>query len=205
MIVVLVETDAEGVTEISLETVAFARSLAAEGGGITIRALVAGTLPVAAEEIQKQLGAHGVAEVHHVGGDAFDSYAGAAWAAALQEFYAATGSVVVLAAGSPRGNEVLAHLAARTGVPMAANVVSFSGLSPFMVTRQVVGGAVLEDMQLSQRPAILTVAGHSWTAEPAQEPVAATWHERTPEIAAADLVARVVSKAPKEEDLSGSL
>lgn len=205
MIVVLVETDAEGVTEISLETVAFARSLAAEGGGITIRALVAGTLPVAAEEIQKQLGAHGVAEVHHVGGDAFDSYAGAAWAAALQEFYAATGSVVVLAAGSPRGNEVLAHLAARTGVPMAANVVSFSGLSPFMVTRQVVGGAVLEDMQLSQRPAIFTVAGHSWTAEPAQEPVAATWHERTPEIAAADLVARVVSKAPKEEDLSGSL
>lgn len=205
MIVVLVETDADGVSEISLETVAFARSLAAEGGGIAIRAMVAGALPLPAEAIQQQLGAHGVAEVHHVTGDAFDSYAGAAWAAGLQELYAETGSVVVLAAGSPRGNEVLAHLAARVGVPMAANVVSFSGLAPFTVTRQVVGGAVLEEMQLGQRPAVFTVAGHSWTAEPAQAPVSASWHERTPEIAAADLVARVVSKAPKVEDLSGNL
>jgi len=205
MIVVLVETDADGVTEISLETVAFARSLAAEGGGIAIRAMVVGALPVPADAIRDQLGAHGVGEVHHVTGEAFDSYAGAAWAAALQELVAETGSVVALAAGSPRGNEVLAHLAARVGVPMAANVVSFSGLAPFVVTRQVVGGAVLEEMQLSQRPAVFTVAGHSWTAEPAPEPASAAWKERTPEIAPADLVARVVSKEVKGEDLSGSL
>ena len=45
------------------------------------------------------------------------------------------GAVVVTAAGTNRGNEVLAHLAARWDVPMAANVLSFAGLSPFTVTR----------------------------------------------------------------------
>ena len=53
-----------------------------------------------------------------------------------------------MAAGTDRGNEVLAHVAARAGVAMAANVLSFCGLSPFMVTRQVVGGAALEEMRL---------------------------------------------------------
>ena len=56
---------------------------------------------------------------------------------------------VVLAAGSPRGNEVLAHVAARSGVAMAANVVASSGRSTrCVVTRQVVGGAALEQMRL---------------------------------------------------------
>ena len=74
---------------------------------------------------------------------------------------AAAGSVVVMASGTPRGNEMLAHVAARLGVPMAANVISFGGLSPFVVTRQVVGGSVLEEMRLDQRPAVFTVAGHA--------------------------------------------
>ena len=44
---------------------------------------------------------------------------------------------------------------------MAANVVSFGGLAPFVVTRQVVGGAALEEMRLDERPAVFTVAGHA--------------------------------------------
>lgn len=208
MIIVLAETDAAaegGVTEISLETMAFARSLAAEGGGIVIRAVVFGELPIDAALISEQLGRHGAAEVHHLTGDGYAAYSGAAWAAGLADLQAQTGSVVVLAAGSPRGNEALAHLAARLDVPMAANVISFSGLAPFVVTRQVVGGAVLEEMQLAQRPALFTVAGHSWVAAPAETPGAATWQEHTPEVAAADLVARVVAKGEKAPDLSGSL
>jgi electron transfer flavoprotein alpha subunit len=202
MILLLLETDAEGVTEISLETVAFARSLASAGGGIAIRAVVVGEVP---DGVRDQLGRHGVAEVFHVTGEPFASYAGAAWAAALQELRERTGSVVVAAAGSPRGNEVIAHLAARLDVPMAANVVSFDGLAPFVVKRQVVGGAALEEMRLDVRPALFTVAGHSWTAEPAAEPVEAAWQEVTPEVAPADLVARVVATGAKEEDHSDAL
>ncbi len=92
--------------------------------------------------------AYGVRDVHHATGAAFDAYGGAAWASAVQSVRETAGAVVVTAAGTPRGMEVLAHLAARAGVAMAANVVSFGGLSPFSVTRQVVGGSVLEEMVL---------------------------------------------------------
>ncbi len=206
MILVLVETEDGSATEISLETLALARALSQEGGGIAIRALLVGALddPGARDGLAAELGAHGVAEVHQALGEAFDTYAGAAWAAAVQQARAATGSVVVTAAGSPRGNEVLAHLSARLDVAMAANVVSFVGLAPFVVTRQVVGGAALEEMRLDQRPAVFTVAGHSWiAAESGGAP--ATWHEFTPEVAPADLVARVVATGQKEVDHSDSL
>ncbi len=69
---------------------------------------------------------------------------------------------VVLAPGTPRGMEVLAHLAARLDVAMAANVVAVGDWpTPLVVTRQVSGGAVLEEMRLAERPALFTVAGHA--------------------------------------------
>ena len=110
-----------------------------------------------------------------------------------------------MAAGTSRGGEVLAHLAARAGVAMAANVLSFNGLAPFVVTRQVVGGQAVEEMQLSTRPTVFTVAGHAVEAAPAAQPAAATVVEHAPEVADADLVARVVSTEEPEPDLSGSL
>ena len=110
-----------------------------------------------------------------------------------------------MAAGTDRGMELMAHVAARAGVAMAANVISFSGLAPFVVTRQVAGGAAREEMVLNQRPAVFTVAGHALEATPATEPGPADVTEHTPEIDAADLVARVVSSEQPEEDLSGDL
>jgi len=202
MILLWLECDAAGVTDISLETVAFARSLAAAGGGIAIRAALIGDVPEAAQE---QLAAHGVNEVHHVSGPSYDAYSGAAWASALQDIRERTGCVVVAAAGSPRGNEVIAHLAARLDVPMAANVLSFSGLSPFEVTRQVAGGAALEEMRLARRPALFTVAGHAWVATPADTPTSPTWHEESPAVAEADLVARVSARGETKEEGPGAL
>jgi electron transfer flavoprotein alpha subunit len=199
---VLVETDASGAVEVSREAITFARSLAAEGGGVPIDAVVIGALP---DGLVEQLAAYGVREVHHATGDAFSAYSGAAWAAAVQAVQQVKNSVVVLAAGTPRGNEVLAHVAARADVAMAANVVSFAGLAPFVVTRQVVGGAALEEMALDDRPALFTVAGHAVEPVPADVPGAGTLVEVTPEVADADLVARVVSTEEPEPDQSGSL
>ena len=202
MILVLVETDASGAVEVSREAITFARSLAAEGGGVPIDAVVIGGVP---DGLVEQLAAYGVREVHHATGDAFSAYSGAAWAAAVQAVQQAKNSVVVLAAGTPRGNEVLAHVAARSDVAMAANVISFQGLAPFVVTRQVVGGAALEEMALDDRPALFTVAGHAVEPVPADVPGAATLVEVTPEVADADLVARVVATEEPEPDQSGSL
>lgn len=201
MILTLVETTPAGAAiEVSREALTFARSLSAAGGGVPVDAVVVGE---PSPELVATLAAYGVREVHALTGAAFDSFSGAAWAAGILAVRGS--SVVVLAAGTPRGNEVMAHVAARAGVAMAANVLSFSGLSPFVVTRQVVGGSALEEMRLSDRPAVFTVAGHAVEAVPAETPGAADVVVQTPEVAAADLVARVVSAEEPEPDLSGSL
>jgi electron transfer flavoprotein alpha subunit len=203
MILVLVEIEGGSPTEVSLETLAFARSLSQADGGSAIAAVVVGDVSDR-DALAAELGRHGASEVRHATGDAFSAYGGASWAAAAQAAVADTGATVVTAAGSPRGNEVLAHLAARLDVSMAANVTAFSELSPFTVTRQVLGGTALEEMRLSTKPALFTVAGHSWLAE-AVDGSPAAWQEFSPEVAEADLVARVHSTGVKEVDASGSL
>ena len=73
MILVFVETAADSATEVSLETVTFARSLAERPESTLagpVHALVVGALP---EKVADELGAYGVAEVHHAVGDAFSA------------------------------------------------------------------------------------------------------------------------------------
>src|SRR3954452_22303319 len=203
MILTLVEKTLDGVpVETSLEALTFARRLSAEGGGVPVDAVVIGEV---ADELRKELASYGVRTVHQVGGEAASAYAGAAWASAILSVREQSKSVVVLAAGTDRGNELMAHVAARAGVAMAANVLSFHGLAPFTVTRQVLGGAALEEMVLDQRPAVFSVAGHAVEAKPAETPGAADVVEVSAEIAVADLVARVVSTDEPETDESGGL
>ncbi|MCW2791662.1 MAG: Electron transfer flavoprotein subunit alpha, partial [Nocardioides sp.] len=65
MILVLVETDASGAVEVSLEAVTFARGLAAEGGGVAIDAVIVGAVACGTETLVEQLGSYGVRHVHH--------------------------------------------------------------------------------------------------------------------------------------------
>jgi electron transfer flavoprotein alpha subunit len=202
MILVYVETTPDGVHEVSLETIAFARGLAAAGGGVPIDAVVVGPVP---DGTAAELAAYGVRTVHHADSDDFDRFSGAATASAIGAARTAAASVVVMAGGTNRGNEVMARVATRLGVAMAANVVSFGGLAPFVVTRQVVGGAALEEMRLSQRPAVFTVAGHAVDPEPAPEPGPGTLQHLDVELAPGDLAVRVVSVEGTTDDESGSL
>ena len=96
-------------------------------------------------------------------------------------------------------------MAARAGVAMAANVLTFEGLSPFKVTRQVVGGAALEEMVLDQRPRCSPSPATPSRRRRPRRPGAADLVETSPEIAADDLVARVVSTEQVEADQSGGL
>jgi electron transfer flavoprotein alpha subunit len=202
MILVYVETTSDGVSEVSLETVSFARDLSAAGNGVPIDAVVVGMIPSGAAS---ELAAYGVRTVHHADSDDFDRFSGAATAKAVIAARQAAGSVVVMAGGTNRGNEVLARVATQLDVAMAANVVSFGGLSPFVVTRQVVGGAALEEMKLSRRPAVFTVAGHAVDPTPAPAPAAGAVLPLPVELSPADLAVRVVSVEHATDDDSGSL
>ncbi len=203
MILTLVETTPEGrPVEVSLEALTFARNLSTAGGGVPVDAVVIGTVT---EALRADLAAYGVRTVHEVTGDGVTAFSGAGWASAIVTARQAAGSVVVMAAGTDRGNELMAHVAARLGAGMAANVLSFSGLAPFVVTRQVAGGAAHEEMVLNQRPAVFTVAGHALEASPADSPGTAQVVAHSPVIAEADLVARVVESGQRQADQSGTL
>src|SRR5258705_13001531 len=96
--------------------------------------------------------------------DRLEEHAPEAWAPAIVELE----PEVVVAAGTDRGHEVLAHAAARLGVPLAANVVEakVDGDS-LQLTRQRWGGSLLEEARLSGTPKLLTVAPHAVESKPA--------------------------------------
>jgi electron transfer flavoprotein alpha subunit len=107
--------------------------------------------------------ARGLGDVRVVSADG--PYAPAAWAAAIVE--AAGGADAIVAAGSDRGNELLAHVAARLDQPFAANVTAIDG---DVVTRIRWGGSLLEEAHLHGTPQILTVAPHTQAASNAVPP-----------------------------------
>ncbi len=198
MIVVLVETDESGASVVSQEALTFVRTIP----GAEVHAVVVGG---ADDALQAQLGDYGVTAIHCLVGDSLAAYAAAAWAAALVEVATTTSASVVVAAGSPRGNEILAHVATRLDVAMAANVVAVDAVEPLVVSRQVVGGAALEEMRLGDAVAVFTVAGHAVDPEPAPTATQPDVLQVEPIVSTDDLRARVVRTEEREGVDTGSL
>jgi electron transfer flavoprotein alpha subunit len=114
-----------------------------------------------------------------------DGYAPQAWARAI----AGLNPTTVIAAGTDRGNEVLAHAAVMLDGVFAANVVKAGGDE---VTRQRWGGSLLEEARLHGDVKLMTVAPHTVEIEEvAGEPAVETF---TPDLEDADLIARVVER-----------
>jgi electron transfer flavoprotein alpha subunit len=87
-------------------------------------------------------------------------YAPAKWA----ELLAQRQADVLLAPGTDRGNEVLAHLAAQLDQPMAANCTALTLGTPAHLTRVRWGGSLLEEAKLHGSPVLATVAPHAVAA-----------------------------------------
>jgi electron transfer flavoprotein alpha subunit len=173
----LVEVDGDAVADASLRALTLARDLP---GGLA--AVTFADPPLA------ELAAYGVADVYVVSG--IDGYAPQAWARALGGLLggldgpgdaAAAVPPAVVAAGTDRGNEVLAHLGAITGLPMAANctAVSASPDGALAVVRQRWGGLLLEEAVLEA---------------PAAVPGAAAAHLVSPSLHAGDLAVRAAEE-----------
>jgi electron transfer flavoprotein alpha subunit len=128
-----------------------------------------------------------VAVAHVAEDERLDAYAPAAWAHCLTELVARRSPNRVLAAGTERGNEVLAHVGARLDLPFAANCISLDGDT---VTRLRWGGSLMEQARIHGSPALISVAPHALPAvaldgAPAVEPFA-------PALDESDLLVRVV-------------
>ena len=125
--------------------------------------------------------------------EAGDAYAPGAWAAAIVQLVEKHSPDAVVAAASDRGQEAMAHAAARLDLPLAANCVSAQPGEqpgdPWRVVRQRWGGSLLEEATLTGPVKLLTVAQH---VVEAAEPVPV--EPFSPELSEADLVVRVVRR-----------
>jgi electron transfer flavoprotein alpha subunit len=95
-----------------------------------------------------------------------DGYAAAAWAQTIAELVTQRGATAVVAPGSDRGNEVLAHVGAKLELPMAANCTSVTAGQPAMVVRQRWGGTLLEEAEVHGSPLLVTCAPHAVAPAP---------------------------------------
>ena len=185
------------VDRLSLEMLALGRRLA-EATGATLEAALSGA---GAEPAAAELGRHGVTTAHLIAHPGLDAYAPAALAASLEQIASTTSATAVLAPGSERGTEVLAHLGARTGQPMAANVTEVVPGERWRVTRQRWAGSLLEEAWLDGSPHLLTVAAHAVApGEPDMTAAPAGIRAMTPTLSDRDLRVRVTAHVPSASD-----
>ena len=157
----LVERDGSGAADVSLRALTLARQLAESAGGEVAAVLFAGPAEPdqdAAGAAARQLAASGVGVAYVV--EAGAGYAPAAWARGLAELAVSAAAAAAVAAATDRGSEVLAHLGAITGQPVAASCVAARWVAPgdCQLTRQRWAGSLLEDATLEAELALLTVA-----------------------------------------------
>jgi electron transfer flavoprotein alpha subunit len=185
MVLTLVEHQDGQVDELSLQALALARGLAA---GEPLQALLVGP---GGREAAAQLGAHGVASAQVAEDERLAAYAPAAWAQGVIELVDRLEPSAVVAAGTNRGNEVLAHVAARKELPFAANCTEVGGGPPLTVTRVRWGGSLLEEARVHGAPILLSVAPHMVAAAAVDGAGAPEIETFTPTLSEADLMVQV--------------
>ncbi|HEY3981961.1 MAG TPA: electron transfer flavoprotein subunit alpha/FixB family protein [Streptosporangiaceae bacterium] len=202
------------IADASLRALTLARDLAESAGGEVAAVLFAGDggLPASVPgelaahglpaSVPGELAAYGVATAWAVRAGA--GYAPAAWARGLAELAVTCAAAAVVAAATDRGSEVLAHLGAITGQPVAANTISARFVSPGLceLTRHRWAGSLLEDATLEASLAVLTVAADAVPARPAEKPAIAEVRAFCPELADADRRVRAVESAEPSAGVS---
>lgn len=177
----------------SLEMLALARTqLSTEG---PVRAVLFGS---GGGEAAVLLAGAGVASASVVEHERLDDYAPAAWAVSLAQVMAQHPVSTIVAAGTDRGNEVLAHLATRAGLAMAANCTEVRVGERWSITRQRWAGSLLEDAWLDGPVRMLTVAPHAVAASEVAAAAPVSVATFTPTLSDADLVVRVTRRVAPE-------
>jgi electron transfer flavoprotein alpha subunit len=185
MILVLVDHDRGELDQLSLRALTAARKL-----GQDVEAIVIGKEGAALAGIVGEYGA----KVLHVASHAnLTDYTPMASGRALKDLVEKLKPAAVLAAGSPRGNEQLAHLAAFLDLPMAAECSEITLGSPHHVLRARWAGNLIESANVHADLLIASVLAFSTEPESANGS-AATVSEFEPALEPADYAVKVLSR-----------
>ena len=185
MILVLIDHDRGEIDPLSLRALTAARKL-----GQDVEAVVIGSDGAALATIA---GEYGAKTLHVAAHSAITDYTPMASGRALKDLVEKLKPAAVLAAGSPRGNEQLAHLSAFLDIPMAAECSEITLGSPHHVLRARWAGNLIESANVHAELLVATVLSFSTEPESVNGP-AATIMEFEPNLQPADSVVRILSR-----------
>jgi electron transfer flavoprotein alpha subunit len=118
-----------------------------------------------------QLGAHGVSLVVQARHDVLTDYGPEAWGHTVAQLVQRYSPSAVLATGTDRGNEVMAHVAAIIDAPMVANCNAITAgqadADAWEIVRVRWGGSLLERCQLDAPVKLVTTTHHAYEASEA--------------------------------------
>jgi electron transfer flavoprotein alpha subunit len=148
-VLVLVDHDRGVVSEDSLQAITFARAVLPDA---EVAAVVIGgdSAPAIAS----------ADAIWHARHEELHDYAPEAWGDTLHQVARTVTPAAIVATGTERGNEVLAHVGAIAGEPFAANVVRAVPGEPWQIRRTRWGGSLLEDATLTTGLPIMSCALH---------------------------------------------
>ena len=199
MILALLIHDRGILEESSLQGLSLARSLATSQG-VELDAVLVGE---AADDLAAPLGDYGVATTHLVHHDGLVDYSPSAWGASIAQLVEALGPVAVVATGSLRGNEVMAHVGAITALPLVSNCTEVDpGAEVWGIVRTRWGGSLLEQTRLEAGTKLLTVAEHSVEPTTAATSTAASTQVFTPNLEEHHFSTRVVDRVTTAEGVT---
>jgi len=161
----LVEHEAGTPDETTLEMLTMARGIAEEIG-TKLGVVLFGT---EVEPVVDKLSAHGVDEVHHVSHEQLNGYAPKAWGEGIAQLAEELDVETVVAPGTDRGSEVLAHVGTILDQPMLTDCVEVTVGDAYEVTRQRWGGSLLEHARIDATRTLLTASAHEYQVEQAAE------------------------------------
>ena len=199
MILTFVEHRDGVVADTSLQALTLARGIATT----TQEPLDAVVLGAGAGETADRMRDAGVDHVHLCDGELLDDYAPEAWAEALCVLVAELRPTALLASGTARGDEVLAHAAARMDAPLATACTQITADGQgWSLLRLRWGGILVEEARLSAPVKLATVAPHVHAAVPADVPGQATVRQHAPDLPVALGRTRVVGRATQPEGVT---
>jgi electron transfer flavoprotein alpha subunit len=162
MLLVVLEHDRGQLVEAAREALTFGRTLAGKMGTELVAALIGSD----DEALVDAAGAYGTTTVHTCVHDLLTDYGPDAFGAVVAQMIGRLSPDAVLACGSDRGNEVMAHAAAGLDAPFVANCTDVTPGEPWTMTRLQWGGSLLEDATLAADVPLLTCGLHTVAAEP---------------------------------------
>ena len=163
-VLVVIEHDRGTMSPASAEALTFARGLAAQlGTSCEALLIVDGSL---ADECAR----FGAETVHVLPIDWLTDYSPEVCGDAIAAAVGALSPAGVVASGTDRGNEMLAHAGAALDLPFVANCLDVTPGDQWTMTRVQWGGSLNEDAALSSSTPIVSIAHHA--LEAVEAPVA---------------------------------